>query len=109
MHIEMRTLSWPGGTAAGVAVRLPRTTLLCLSTPHGYLMCGALDVPVLDALHPERNILAARAVGVSTLEELLQAPVHDCTEAAARLGIAPGMPGSAALSLMGDDKAAAHE
>ena len=38
----------------------------------GYIMCGALDVGLLNAKLKERKIVAGRAVGVRTIEQLLR-------------------------------------
>lgn len=78
-------------------VELANTTVLCISTPVGYLMCGILDTDVLDRLHPERRVVAARIEGVRTIDDLLQQPVTKCTTAAANRGVSPGMSGREAL------------
>ncbi len=89
-----------GKTAVGVIVELPKTRLLAISTDKGYIMCGALDVALLNNRLAERQILAGRALGVRSLEDLLNAPLHDVTEAAERLGVTPGMAGRDALKLL---------
>lgn len=87
-------------TVLGVEVKLPKTTLLTLSTDKGYIMCGALDVGLLNERLKDRGIVAGRAVGVRTLEELLAAPLESVTVGAEALGITPGMKGYDALALM---------
>ncbi|MFF2480643.1 YunC family protein [Paenibacillus sp. NPDC058071] len=89
-----------GVTALGVEVKLPKTTLLAISTDIGYIMCGALDVGLLNDRLRDRRIVAARAVGVRTLEELLEAPLESVTATAETLGITVGMKGSDALQVM---------
>ncbi|MBT2287578.1 DUF1805 domain-containing protein [Paenibacillus albidus] len=84
----------------GVEVKLPKTTLLSISTSRGYIMCGALDVGLLNEKLADRQIIAARAVGVRTLEQLLAAPMESVTHAAESLGIVPGMSGFDALLRM---------
>lgn len=84
----------------GVEVKLPLTTLLTISTSRGYIMCGALDVGLLNEKLKDRGIIAARAVGVRTLSELLAAPVESVTIEAEKFGIVPGMSGSDALLRM---------
>ncbi|MFC3749175.1 YunC family protein [Paenibacillus sp. GCM10012306] len=84
----------------GVEVKLPKTTLLTISTSRGYIMCGALDVGLLNEKLSDRGIIAARAVGVRTLAQLLEAPLESVTIEAENLGIHPGMPGSEALLRM---------
>jgi uncharacterized protein YunC (DUF1805 family) len=94
------TLGEGYGQVVGVEVRLPRTTLLTISTDSGYIMCGALDVGLLNTKLADRGIIAGRAVGVRTLDQLLDSPLEMVTVAAEALGITPGMTGRAALKLM---------
>lgn len=89
-----------GIIALGVEVKLPKTTLLSISTDKGYIMCGALDVGLLNDRLKDREIIAGRAVGVKTLEELLAAPLESVTTTAETLGIVVGMNGADALRLM---------
>ncbi|MNI74239.1 hypothetical protein D3C73_1303120 [compost metagenome] len=63
-------------------------------------MCGALDVGLLNERLADRGIIAGRAVGVRTLEQLLAAPLESVTVQAERLGIVPGMSGADALLKM---------
>ncbi|AIQ28612.1 MULTISPECIES: YunC family protein [Paenibacillus] len=84
----------------GVEVKLPKTTLLSISTSRGYIMCGALDIGLLNNTLSDRQIIAARAVGVRTLPQLLAAPLESVTIEAEKLGIVPGMTGAEALLLM---------
>ncbi|WP_438447693.1 YunC family protein [Gorillibacterium sp. sgz5001074] len=88
--------------ALGVEVKLPKTTLLAVSTDIGYIMCGALDVGLLNDKLGDRKIIAGRAVGVRTLEELIAAPLESVTHEAAARGIVPGMTGLEALKRMWD-------
>jgi len=87
-------------TVLGCEVKLPKTTLLTINTSKGYIMCGALDVGLLNERLSDRGIIAARAVGVRTLSELLAAPLESVTIEAEKLGIVPGMTGSEALLRM---------
>lgn len=89
-----------GVPCVGIEVALPNTTLLVISTDHGYVMCGALDIALLRDKLQHRGIIAARAVGVKTLEELLGGKVESCTQAAEGLGIQPGMSIRQALGCM---------
>ena len=89
-----------GKVALGVEVLLPKTTLLAIATSLGYIMCGALDVQLLNEKLADRKIVAGRAVGVRTLEQLLEAPLESVTLEAERMGIHPGMPGVEALKKM---------
>jgi uncharacterized protein YunC (DUF1805 family) len=89
-----------GVEATAYTVQLPKTTLLAVATSLGYIMCGALDVGLLNARLRDRGIIAGRAVGVRTIEELLAAPLADVTLEAESRGIKPGMIGREALKLM---------
>lgn len=83
-----------------VTVRLPKTTLLTISNDHGYIMCGALDIGLLNQKLADRKIIAGRAVGVRTIEDLLHAPLESVTYEAESLGIVTGMTGEEALLKM---------
>jgi len=83
-----------------VVVQLPKTTLLTISNDTGYIMCGALDVGLLNDRLADRKIIAGRAVGVKTIDELLTAPLESVTYEAHLLGITEGMSGVEALLKM---------
>jgi len=89
-----------GAYVQAVEVKLPKTNLLAISTEYGYIMCGALDVALLNERLASRQILAGRAVGVKSLDELLNAPLESVTAEAEARGIHPGMLGYQALELM---------
>jgi uncharacterized protein YunC (DUF1805 family) len=63
-------------------------------------MCGALDIGLLNDRLSDRKIIAGRAVGVKTIEELLDAPLESVTKEAEKLGIKIGMKGREALLKM---------
>ncbi|WP_339321853.1 DUF1805 domain-containing protein [Paenibacillus sp. FSL W8-0194] len=98
--VTMEPITVGGHTLVGVEVKLPKTTLLTISTSRGYIMCGALDIGLLNDRLGDRKIIAGRAVGVRTLKELLESPLESVTSEAAALGIVPGMPGHEALLKM---------
>ena len=99
--ITMLPIQLPSGaTAIGTEVKLPKTTLLTVSTDKGYIMCGALDVGLLNERLKDRQIIAGRAVGVKTLDQLLHAPLESITLEAEKMGITIGMKGIDALELM---------
>ncbi|RFU63796.1 YunC family protein [Peribacillus glennii] len=89
-----------GKTVLGISVLLPKTNLIAITTGKGYIMCGALDVGLLNDRLKDRNIIAGRAVGVKTLDELMEAPLESVTHEAERVGITIGMQGKAALLRM---------
>jgi uncharacterized protein YunC (DUF1805 family) len=98
--ITMVPVELDGGTAIGTMVELPKTRVLSISTEKGYVMCGVLNVPELDRIHPERRIIAARVIGVREIEHLLHAKVVEATDEAKKLGIKEGMTGKEALEKM---------
>jgi len=102
MHalINMEPLEIEGRTAIGLEVKLPKTTLLIVTTDKGYIMCGALDVNLLNERLKERKVIAGRAVGVRTIDQLLEAPLESVTAEAEALGIYPGMSGREAILKM---------
>jgi uncharacterized protein YunC (DUF1805 family) len=98
--VEMKPVIIKGQTAIGIEVYLPRTTLLAVTTENGYIMCGALDVQLLNEKLKDRQIIAGRATGVRSIEQLLDAPLESVTFEAEKLGIRPGMIGSEAILRM---------
>ncbi|WP_442601515.1 YunC family protein [Paenibacillus sp. KN14-4R] len=98
--VRMDPLDFDGHTAIAIEVQLPKTTLLVVSTQTGYIMCGALDVGLLNEKLKDRHILAGRAVGVRTIEDLLRAPLESVTYAAEAMGITAGMSGRDAVKLL---------
>jgi uncharacterized protein YunC (DUF1805 family) len=89
-----------GNTVIAVEVKLPKTNLLVVTTDKGYIMCGALDVALLNERLKDREIIAGRAVGVKTIDELLEAPLESVTDTAESLGISAGTIGKEALLKM---------
>ncbi|GFR38640.1 hypothetical protein PRECH8_19360 [Insulibacter thermoxylanivorax] len=98
--IRMEPIALDDGIVLGIEVKLPKTNLVMITTDKGYIMCGALDVDLLNSRLRERGIIAARAAGVRTWEDLLDSPLSDVTFEAERLGIHSGMKGRDALRLM---------
>lgn len=82
-------------------VALPKTNLLSISNDVGYVMCGALDVELLRTKLADRGIIAARATGVKTMDELIEGTVESCTQGAEVLGIHEGMSMRDALRRIG--------
>ncbi|WP_407640167.1 YunC family protein [Bacillus massiliglaciei] len=89
-----------GHTFLAISVQLPKTNLLAVTSEKGYIMCGALDVQLLNEKLSDRKIIAGRATGVKTIEQLLEAPLESVTHEARRLGIEPGLQGKQALLKM---------
>lgn len=68
-----------------------------ISNEVGYIMCAALDVDVLNEKLKDRNVIAGRAVGVRTIDDLLNAPLEKITDASRAYGWEEGMIGKDAL------------
>jgi len=98
--IDLSPIEIDGHTFLAITVNLPKTTLLIVTSSRGYIMCGALDVGLLNDKLRERKIIAGRAVGVKTIRQLLDAPLESVTFEAERLGIRQGMLGKEALLKM---------
>jgi len=83
-----------------ITIQLPKTNFLAVMNDKGYIMCGALDIALLNEKLKERGIIAGRAVGVRTIEQLLEAPLESVTHEAEKLGIYAGIKGKDALLKM---------
>ena len=96
--ITVNPIEVDGKLFQGIRVELPKTNLLMISNETGYIMCGALDVDLLNRMLADRNVIAARAVGVRTIDDLLHAPLEMITDASKAYGWEVGMSGKDALS-----------
>ncbi|MUV39170.1 uncharacterized protein JNUCC1_03043 [Lentibacillus sp. JNUCC-1] len=96
--ITVNPLEIEGMMFTAIRVELPKTNLLVITNETGYVMCGALDVEVFNSLLADRNVIAARALGVKTIDELLEAPLESVTDASQTFyGWKPGIPVREAL------------
>ncbi|MCK1996922.1 Uncharacterized protein YunC, DUF1805 family [Paenisporosarcina quisquiliarum] len=98
--INMEPINIDGHTFLSISVELPKTNLLVVTNDKGYIMCGALDVALLNEKLKDRKVVAGRAVGVKTISQLLDAPLESITYEAEELGITQGMIGRDALLKM---------
>ncbi|MFC5711193.1 YunC family protein [Thalassorhabdus alkalitolerans] len=98
--MKMEPVEIQGKLFKAVTVDLPKTKLMAVTNEKGYIMCGALDVGLLNAKLKDRKVIAGRAVGVRSIEELLEAPLESVTVEAEKMGITKGMPGKEALLKM---------
>ncbi|WP_062047470.1 YunC family protein [Bacillus sp. JCM 19034] len=97
---NMTPIQIEGETFIAVTLKLPKTNFMAVMNDVGYIMCGALDVALLNEKLKDRKIVAGRAVGVRTIEQLLDAPLESVTLEAEQLGIVPGLIGKEALLKM---------
>ncbi|MEL3974721.1 DUF1805 domain-containing protein [Rossellomorea oryzaecorticis] len=98
--MNLSPITIQGHTFLAISVALPKTNLLVVTSDKGYIMCGALDVALLNEKLSDRGIIAGRAVGVKTIDQLLDAPLESVTIEAENRGINPGMIGRDALLKM---------
>lgn len=98
--IDLSPIDINGHTFLSVSVILPKTNLLVVTSDKGYIMCGALDVALLNEKLKDRKVIAGRAVGVKTIEQLLAAPLESVTHEAESIGIHKGMTGKDAMLKM---------
>src|SRR5699024_10782408 len=78
--ITVNPLEIEGVIFTAVRVELPKTNLLMISNEVGYIMCAALDVDVLNEKLHARQVIAGRAMGMRTIDELLDAPLEKITK-----------------------------
>ena len=97
--ITVNPIEIEGMQFTAVSVELPKTTLLTISNEVGYIMCAALDVDIFNEIPKlmERKVIAGRAIGVRTIEQLLEAPLEKITDASKEYGWSEGMTGREAL------------
>mgnify|MGYP001224200006 CR=1 FL=1 len=95
--ITVNPIEIDGHMFTAIQVELPKTNLLIVSNEIGYIMCAALDVHLLNEKLQHREIVAGRAVGVRTIEQLLEAPLESITDASKQYGWSVGMTGKDAL------------
>lgn len=98
--INLNPIIIEGYTFLTISVELPKTNLLVVTNDKGYIMCGALDVGLLNEKLKDRKVIAGRAIGVKTINQLLDAPLESITYEAEELGITKGMIGRDALLRM---------
>jgi uncharacterized protein YunC (DUF1805 family) len=89
-----------GHLVLAIEVNLPKTNLLVITTEKGYIMCGALDIGLLNEKLKDRGVIAGRAIGVRTIEELLDAPLESVTYGLEKLGVTAGTKGRDAVLKM---------
>nr|WP_172369084.1 DUF1805 domain-containing protein [Sporosarcina jiandibaonis] len=98
--MSLQPVTIEGQVFLAISVVLPKTNLLVVTNDNGYIMCGALDVALLNEKLADRKVIAGRAVGVKTIDQLLDAPLESVTYEAENLGISKGMIGREALLKM---------
>ncbi len=93
MDYKIQDIQIKGLPFYSMEVYLPKTTLLIVGNDNGYFMCGALDVKLFDAKEhlKARKVICGRALGVKTIDELLNQGLESITDEARNKGIFEGM------------------
>lgn len=85
-------MDWNGLDRFHISLKRP---LLVVRGGRGVLACGYLKIETFD----KTAEAAATVTGVDDFEQMLDAPLVFVSQAAAAMGLAPGMPGRQALEL----------
>ncbi|WP_270179897.1 YunC family protein [Alkalihalobacillus sp. CinArs1] len=98
--INVTPIMIDGHPFTAISMKLPKTNFLAVTNENGYIMCGALDIALLNEKLSDRKIIAGRAVGVRSIEQLLEAPLESVTLEAEARGIKVGTIGRDAMLKM---------
>ena len=89
-------LQLEGMTFKTVTLPTPNSVILLIQGAKANLGCGYFSMAAAEKMGDRFAI----ARGVSSIDELLAAPIADCSPAAALCGVTPGMTAKEALLLM---------
>jgi len=89
----MDRITIDGVVFEGVRVETPRSVLLMIVAPEGFLGCGWFSTETADKL----SEAAAVVTGVRTYDDMLEARVVRRSQAAEEMGVEVGMSGRDAL------------
>ena len=87
MNAGIQLIVLESGPALGLQITLGKAPLLLVAVPHGYVMCGYLNIDTANKL----GDVAGRVSGVSTFEALLDARINAVSDAAKSKGLHEGM------------------
>ncbi len=95
---EHRTLEFHGGQAVGATYQWNGGQYCAIHTVNGLVGCGIYDIRSAD----EFNLVVAIARGTPAKplrepEDLFEASIREVSQAAAKLGVTPGMTGREAV------------
>ena len=87
--IEIKPLYIQSGTVLGIQIGNPeapnKPAIIVLIAKRGLVVCGNFDINELD----KRSITAARVIGLTKIEDALEAKIKSCTSRARALALAP--------------------
>ena len=95
----MNSILISGITFRTAALPTANSIVLLVQGSRANLGCGYFSMAAAEKMHDRFAV----ARGVSSIEELLEAPVADLSPEAAACGVVPGMKGREALLLMEKD------
>ena len=73
-------------------VKLKGTTLLIVEAFDAFFMCGALDVNIYNShTMVDRKVICGKAIGVKTIDELLNSPIYSVCDYGKTVGLTEGM------------------
>ena len=87
MQIKQGLIEKEGLELKYAEIALKNTTLLLIEGYGSFFMCGALDVSVSN----NREVICGKALGVKTIDQLLNAKIVDLSEYAKTKGLESGM------------------
>ncbi len=93
---ETKDFEIEGRNLKGLKAELPKTPLLLIIAPKGYIMCGYLNLDTAERLGQS----AAIVTGVKDFNDMLNAKITAATSQAKKIGITEGMNGRDALKKM---------
>jgi len=89
--IKIDCIETKKGNTMTASIEVPGAHLILIRANKGFIMCAALNIRILDELHPERRIIAATVKGVKSIEDILEKKIYEATLEAIKLGIKPGL------------------
>jgi uncharacterized protein YunC (DUF1805 family) len=94
--MEIERIKLGKGVALGIRIPVGKAPVLIIKADKGFVMCGYLNVEAANKM----GDAAAKVSGVNSFDDVLDAEIKECTDAARALGVEPGMNGRAALEKM---------
>ena len=98
--IEVKPIDINGNSVLGVKIANPefpqKPVAILLIAKKGLIVCGNFDINAME----KRGVTAARVLGLTKIEDALNAKIESCTIKAKKLGVTKGMNGKEALKKM---------
>lgn len=92
MRVKKGNIKYSNVRLKYVDIDMDNTSILILEGYNAFAMCGALNVDVYNTEKMiDRKVICMRAVGVRTIEALLDAKVESCSDYAKSKGIQKDM------------------